>query len=382
LRLYKSIFILTFAKNTQMAIERIPAILLLADGTVFRGTAAGKIGTTIGEICFNTGMTGYQEIFTDPSYFGQLVVMTNTHIGNYGVRLQENESNSPKIAGMICKSYNIRPSRTMATDSLNNFLQEHQTVGITDIDTRGLVLHIRRAGAMNALISSEDTDIDLLREKLANAQDMAGMELSSKVSTLAPYIIGNEDAPYRVAVMDYGVKRSILTNIVQRNCCVKVFPAQTNFETVEAWKPDGVFLSNGPCDPDAMHYAVEFTQKVLAKEIPSFGICLGHQILALALGVPTYKMHHGHRGCNHPVKNLITGRCEITSQNHGFGVSKEAILDQAQRIKITHINLNDATIEGLEVKDLPAFSVQYHPESSPGPHDSRYLFDEFVKMLN
>lgn len=365
-----------------MAIERIPAILLLADGTVFRGTAAGKIGTTIGEICFNTGMTGYQEIFTDPSYFGQLVVMTNTHIGNYGVRLQENESNSPKIAGMICKSYNIRPSRTMATDSLNNFLQEHQTVGITDIDTRGLVLHIRRAGAMNALISSEDTDIDLLREKLANAQDMAGMELSSKVSTLAPYIIGNEDAPYRVAVMDYGVKRSILTNIVQRNCCVKVFSAQTNFETVEAWKPDGVFLSNGPGDPAAMHYAVEFTQKVLAKEIPSFGICLGHQILALALGVPTYKMHHGHRGCNHPVKNLITGRCEITSQNHGFGVSKEAILDQAQRIKITHINLNDATIEGLAVKDLPAFSVQYHPESSPGPHDSRYLFDEFVKMLN
>ncbi len=360
---------------------RPSAILLLEDGTVFHGHAIGKIGTTTGEICFNTGMTGYQEVFTDPSYFGQILVMTNVHIGNYGVRAVEQESDGAKIAGLVVRNFSEHYSRPMANASLQQWLEEEGVVGITGIDTRALVRHIRSRGAMNAIISSEIDDLAVLRDRLEATPSMAGLELASKVSTAEPYVAGNPNARFRIAALDFGIKRSIINCLVERNCVVKVFPAQTTFEEMEQWNPDGYFLSNGPGDPAAMDYAVEVTKKILASDKPLFGICLGHQILARAADIPTYKMHHGHRGLNHPVKNLVTGRGEITSQNHGFGVSPEAIRDAADRIEVTHVNLNDETIEGIRLKQYQAFSVQYHPEASPGPHDARYLFDEFVNML-
>ncbi|MFN4256512.1 MAG: glutamine-hydrolyzing carbamoyl-phosphate synthase small subunit, partial [Saprospiraceae bacterium] len=357
------------------------AILLLEDGTVFHGQAAGKIGTTTGEICFNTGMTGYQEIFTDPSYTGQVLVATNVHIGNYGIKNSEVESDGIKIAGFVCRNFNVPYSRAMADRSIQDYFEAEGLVAISNIDTRALVQHIRQRGAMNCLISSEIDDVDELKRRLAATPSMAGLELSSVVTTKQPYFIGSEDAPYRVAVMDYGVKKNILRCFAERNVCLKVFPARTPFEEVKAWQPDGYFLSNGPGDPASMDYAVENVRKMLATEKPLFGICLGQQLLALAAGLPTYKLHHGHRGINHPVKNLITGRGEITSQNHGFGVLEQAIYDSPSVVEATHINLNDNTVEGIRLKNYPAFSVQYHPEASPGPHDARYLFDNFVGMV-
>ncbi len=360
---------------------RPSAILLLEDGTVFSGYAIGKIGTTTGEICFNTGMTGYQEVFTDPSYFGQILVMTNVHIGNYGVRAVEQESDGAKIAGLVVRNFSEQYSRPMANASLQQWLEEEGVIGITGVDTRALVRHIRSKGAMNAIISSETDDLDVLRERLEATPSMAGLELASSVTTAEPYVAGSPNARFRIAALDFGIKRSIINCLVERNCVVKVFPARTSFEEMEQWNPDGYFLSNGPGDPGAMDYAVEVTKKILASDKPLFGICLGHQILARAVDIPTYKMHHGHRGLNHPVKNLRTGRGEITSQNHGFGVSPEAIREAADRIEVTHVNLNDQTIEGIRLRQHQAFSVQYHPEASPGPHDARYLFDEFVDML-
>lgn len=358
-----------------------PAVLVLQDGTVFHGRAAGKTGTTTGEICFNTGMTGYQEIFTDPSYAGQLLVTTNVHIGNYGIRHTEVESDSIKIAGLICKSFIRDYSRPLADASIQEYFETEGLVGISDVDTRAIVRHIRNKGAMNAIISSEVLDIDDLKALLAKVPAMDGLELASKVTTRQPYFMGNENAPLRVAVMDYGVKKNILRCLVERGCYLQVFPAQTPFEAVKAWEPDGFFLSNGPGDPAAMDYAIATVRRMLDDGRPLFGICLGHQLLAQAAGVSTYKLHHGHRGINHPVKHLQTGICEITSQNHGFGVSLEAIDRQSDTVEITHINLNDGTVEGIRLKNRRAFSVQYHPESSPGPHDSRYLFDTFVAMM-
>ncbi len=359
---------------------KLPAILLLEDGTVYHGKAAGKIGTTTGEICFNTGMTGYQEIFTDPSYYGQIMVTTNAHIGNYGAADEETESHHIQIAGLVCKNYSNTYSRKMADESLQSYFQEESLVGISDIDTRGLVRHIRDKGAMNAIISSEILNIDELKKKLAEVPSMEGLELSSVVSTQKPYYYGNEDAPYRVAVLDLGVKKNILRNFDQREIYVKVFPAKTAFEEMEQWSPDGYFISNGPGDPAAMDYAIETVKEVLASEKPFFGICLGHQLLALANGIRTQKMFNGHRGINHPVKNIITGQCEITSQNHGFSVVREDVLS-SDKVEVTHTNLNDKSIEGIRVKGRKAFSVQYHPESSPGPHDSRYLFNDFLELL-
>lgn len=367
-----------------------PAVLLLADGTVYHGKAAGKIGTTTGEICFNTSMTGYQEVFTDPSYFGQLLVTTNAHIGNYGTYTEDTESSSIKIAGLVCKNFTVPYSRQMADGSIQDYFEAEGLVGISNVDTRAIVRHIREAGAMNGIVSSEEFDLEVLKKKLAEAPDMSGLELSSKVTTEKAYTVGEEfdtlsgpggKRAHKVAVLDLGTKKHIIRNFTDRGCFVKIFPAKTDIKEIRAFEPDGYFISNGPGDPGAMDYAVETAQAMLADDKPLFGICLGHQILARAVGIPTYKMHHGHRGINHPVKNLITGKCEITSQNHGFGVSPEAIAANSEKVEVTHRNLNDDTIEGIRVVGKPAFSVQYHPEASPGPHDARYLFDQFVEML-
>jgi carbamoyl-phosphate synthase small subunit len=359
---------------------KLPAILLLEDGTIYHGKAAGKIGTTTGEICFNTGMTGYQEIFTDPSYFGQIMVTTNSHIGNYGICDVESESDRIQIAGLVCKNYNISYSRKMADKSIQNFFEEENLVGISDIDTRSLVRHIRNKGAMNAIISSETLEIEELQKKLAKVPSMDGLELSSKVSTKKAYYYGDENAKYKVSVLDLGVKKSILKNFSNLDVLVKVFPIDSTFEEMNAWKPDGFFVSNGPGDPAAMPNAVQCVKKILASNKPFFGICLGHQILALANGIGTEKMFNGHRGTNHPVKNLIADSCEITSQNHGFGLIAKDV-ESSELVEITHRNLNDDTIEGIRVKGKNAFSVQYHPEASPGPYDSTYLFSDFVKMF-
>ena len=369
-------------KKIKMAeISSIPAILLLADGSVFKGKAAGKIGTTTGEICFNTGMTGYQEIFTDPSYFGQIMVTTNAHIGNYGIAEADVESESIKIAGLVCKNFNVGFSRKMAEKSIQDYFSEDHVVGISDVDTRQLVRHIRAKGAMNAIISSENFTIEELKEKLSSTPSMDGLELSSIVSTKTAYVLGNENAKKKVAVLDLGVKKNILRCFNERDVLVKVFPAKTPFEEMKAWNPNGYFISNGPGDPAAMPYAIETVKNILAADQPLFGICLGHQLLAQANGIRTHKMFNGHRGLNHPVKNIIINHCEVTSQNHGFGVVPEDV-KKSELVEITHINLNDQSIEGIRVKGKKAFSVQYHPESSPGPHDSRYLFDDFVAMLN
>lgn len=357
------------------------ALLLLEDGTVFQGKAIGKIGTHGGEICFNTGMTGYQEIYTDPSYYGQIIVNTTSHIGNYGVVNFEQESDSPKISGLVVNSFSEVFSRNNAESDLQRYLETYEIVGISEVDTRRIVRHIRSKGAMNAIISSDILDVNVLRDELAKIPSMAGLELSSEVSTKEVYSIGDHLAGKKVAVLDLGVKKSILNNFLERNVHCKVFPARTTFEEMQKWEPDGYFISNGPGDPAVMQYAVDTTRKIVEADKPVFGICLGHQILALSAGAKTYKMHHGHRGINHPVKNLITGKCEITSQNHGFGVDAEA-LKNTPHIQTTHINLNDNTVEGLQLKDKKAFSVQYHPESSPGPHDSWYLFDNFLSLMN
>ena len=358
------------------------AILLLDDGTIYRGLSAGKIGTATGEICFNTGMTGYQEIFTDPSYYGQLMVMTNVHIGNYGIHPDESESDAIKIAGLICKDFNIEPSRQLASEKIQQYFENNQLVGICGIDTRALVRKIRSKGAMNGIISSEILDIEVLKAKLREVPSMEGLELASKVSTTAAYTMGNEHAPLRVAVLDFGVKKHILHYLINRGCFLKVFPGKTSLEEMKAFQPDGYFMSNGPGDPAAMEYAVTTAKAIIVENKPLFGICLGHQILALAAGIPTYKMHHGHRGINHPVQNLRSGKCEITSQNHGFGVSPEAIEAHKDKVEVTHVNLNDQTVEGIRIKGRKAFSVQYHPEASPGPHDAWYLFDEFIALMH
>ncbi|WP_317900001.1 glutamine-hydrolyzing carbamoyl-phosphate synthase small subunit [Aurantibacillus circumpalustris] len=362
----------------QLKYSSLPkAILLLEDGKVFEGKAAGKIGTTSGEICFNTGMSGYQEIFTDPSYFGQIVVMTNSHIGNYGVEENEVESDSIKIAGMVCKKFNQGFSRARAQKSLGQYFEESNIVSICDVDTRAIVRHIRDKGAMNCIISSEILDVEVLKKQLAKVPSMEGLELSSKVSCKTAYNVGNEKAKYKVAVMDYGAKKNILRSLVERDCYLKVFPMNASAKDLAAFNPDGIMLSNGPGDPGVMKKETEAVKDFLALGKPLFGICLGHQLLAQSQGISTYKMHTGHRGINHPVQNIISGKSEITSQNHGFTVNEKEI-NSNPNLEISHVNLNDKTIEGIRLKNYKAFSVQYHPEACPGPLDARYLFDEFV----
>lgn len=355
------------------------AYLLLEDGLLVEGTAIGKIGTTGGEICFNTGMTGYQEIYTDPSYYGQIIVNTTAHIGNYGSLDIEQESDVPKIAGLVVNDFSLEYSRKVSRESLQQYLEKHNVVGIGDVDTRMLVRHIRSKGAMNALISSELTP-DQMKVEIKKVPSMNGLELSSVVTTKQPYFVGDEKAPFRVAALDFGIKKSILTNLAARGCYIKVFPAKTSFEEIAKWDAHGYFISNGPGDPSAMEYAIKTVKSTIESDRPVFGICLGHQLLAEACGISTYKMHHGHRGLNHPVKNLITGKGEMTSQNHGFAVSEKDV-EKNPEVEVTHVHLNDNTIMGIRVKNKKAFSVQYHPEASPGPHDSRYLFDEFIEMI-
>jgi len=359
--------------------QHTKAVLLLADGTIFEGRSIGMNGTAFGEICFNTGVTGYQEVFTDPSYFGQIMLTTNAHIGNYGINDNENESNSIKIAGLVCKNFSYANSRDDSDDSLENYLKNQQVMAIENIDTRAVVRYIRDKGAMNAVISTE-TDIQKLKEELKNVPSMEGLELASKVSTKKPYFFGNKNAAYKIAALDIGIKKSILKNLAERNCYIKVFPYNATFKELESFKPDGYFLSNGPGDPTPLKEAQKLTREIIKRNLPLFGICLGHQIIALANGISTYKMHNGHRGINHPVQNLSTGKGEITSQNHGFVVNKEEV-ENNSKFEITHVHLNDNTLSGMKMKHKNCFSVQYHPEANPGPHDSSYLFDQFIENI-
>jgi carbamoyl-phosphate synthase small subunit len=360
--------------------QRKKALILLADGTIFHGKSIGKEGSAFGEVCFNTGTTGYQEIFTDPSYYGQLMVTTNAHIGNYGTKEDEDESSNVKIAGLICKNFSFEYSRPAGDLSLEDYFEKHNTLAIADVDTRALVSYIRDNGAMNAVISTEVDNVEALKKQLSEQPDMKGLELASQVSTKEPYYFGDENATHKIAALDIGIKRNILRNLAKRDAYIKVFPYNSKFEDLEAFNPDGYFLSNGPGDPEPLVEAQALAKEIIAKNKPLFGICLGHQVIALANGISTYKMHNGHRGINHPVKNLITGKGEITSQNHGFAINREETEANAN-VEITHVHLNDNTVAGIKIKDKNCFSVQYHPEASPGPNDSVYLFDQFIENI-
>jgi carbamoyl-phosphate synthase small subunit len=364
--------------------ERSPAVLVLEDGTVFHGKAIGKRGKTAGELAFNTGMTGYQEVFTDPSYLGQLLIMNTAHIGNYGVHKEEVESDSMQVAGVIIKKFSEIHSRAGDTDTLENFMLNDEKVGISDIDTRALVRHIRTCGAMNAIICSEDQlNVDQLKKEVKEVPSMEGLELSSHVSTKEKFEVKaiTGDSKFKVALLDLGVKRNIIRCLSERNCDVMVFPMNTSLKEMLSFSPDGFMLSNGPGDPAAMGTTHVLVKEIIDTGIPTFGICMGHQVIALSQGLRTEKMHHGHRGLNHPIKNLLTGKGEITSQNHGFVVAKDSIANNPD-VEVTHVHLNDETIAGIRLKSKPVFSVQYHPESSAGPHDSRYLFDDFIELMN
>ena len=359
---------------------RQSAILLLSDGTIFHGKSIGISGTTFGEVCFNTGMTGYQEIFTDPSYFGQLMVATNAHIGNYGVNDSEVESQSIKISGLVCKNFSFNYSRVDASGSLEDYFTKQNLICISDVDTRALVSYIRDNGAMNAVICTDGTSVEELKKSLANVPDMKGLELASKVSTKEPYFYGDENATYKISALDLGIKTNILRNIAKRDCYIKVFPYDSTYQDLATFSPDGFFLWNGPGDPEPLSGAIQVATEILENNKPLFGICLGHQVIGLANGISTYKMFNGHRGINHPVKNIITGKGEVTSQNHGFAVNKEELEANAE-LEITHLHLNDGTVAVMRMKNKNCFSVQYHPEASPGPHDSSYLFDQFIANI-
>jgi len=363
--------------------ERVPAVLLLADGTRFEGKSAGAIGITTGEIAFNTGMYGYQEIFTDPSYLRQILVMATAHIGNYGVHDAEVESNRVQIAGVVTKNYSSIASRVGGSGTLQDYMDRDGVVGICDVDTRALVRHIRQKGAMNAIICSDGTDEAELKRQLAAVPSMEGLELSSEVTCDTPYEVAPDpavDKGLTVALLDLGVKKNIVRCLTERGCKVHVFPMSSSLQDMLEVNPDGFMLSNGPGDPGAMPATVELVKEIVETGRSVFGICLGHQVLALSQGLKTIKMFNGHRGVNHPIKNLVSGKAEITSQNHGFVVDRASIENHPD-VELTHIHLNDDTVAGIALKNHPAFSVQYHPEASAGPHDSRYLFDQFVENM-
>ncbi|MBN2371550.1 MAG: glutamine-hydrolyzing carbamoyl-phosphate synthase small subunit [Vicinamibacteria bacterium] len=363
--------------------EKVPrAVLALEDGRLFEGRSFGRPGEACGEVVFNTAITGYQEVLTDPSYAGQIVAMTYPHVGNYGVNPEDVESVRPQVAGFVVREISTVSSSWRASGELNRYLEQFGIVGISEIDTRALTRHLRTHGAKRGVISSILLDRDALIARARASRSMLGLDLAREVTCVEPYIIEGEGAaasPLRVVAYDFGVKRNILRMMAAAGCEVTVVPAMTSAEQVLALRPNGVFLSNGPGDPEPCAYAIEATRRLMATGLPIFGICLGHQILGLACGGRTFKLKFGHRGANHPVKNLATGKFEITSQNHGFAV--EPKLFEEHDFVLTHVNLNDETVEGFRHRTLPVFSVQYHPEASPGPHDSHYLFREFITLM-
>ena len=353
-------------------------VLVLENKRVFKGIGIGYQGEATGEVCFNTGMTGYQEILTDPSYSNQMIAMSSPHIGNYGTNNSDTESERVYATGFIIKSESIQPSNWRSEESLSSFLIKHNIVGIQDIDTRALTIHIRKKGAMRGIISTEDFDAHNLASKIKNIPKMEGQDLAIKVARKKKVVLSNTDNPiYKIAAIDFGMKSNIYDIMLEHDAEVEIFPANVSHDEILASNPDGVFLSNGPGDPAAVTYGIETVKNLLGKK-PIFGICLGHQILALALGANTFKMKFGHRGINQPVKNLITNKVEITSQNHGFAVDEDSL---PLNVTVTHKHLNDDTVAGISCNDISAYSVQYHPEASPGPHDSRYVFKEFFNMM-
>lgn len=392
----------TIGSSEQGAREHLDAILVLEDGRSFRGRSFGASGERVGEVVFNTGMTGYQEILSDPSYCGQLVVMTAPHIGNTGVNDFDFESGQPQVAGFIVRAHSSECySSWRSRGSLSQLLADHHIVAITDVDTRALTRHIRSAGAMRGIISTESDAITNLSEKARRSPRMEGLDLTGEVTCKTAYewTTGSEpwqvqdssgknpfqrtpspiasEATFHVVAYDFGLKRTILRRLADLGCRVTVVPAQTSADDALALRPDGIFYSNGPGDPSAVAYAVQ-TLQTLIHRLPVFGICLGHQLMGLAMGGKTYKLPFGHHGINHPVRRLETGVIEVTSQNHGFAVDADTL---PADVEVTHINLNDQTVEGLRHRNLPAFSVQYHPEAGPGPHDATYLFTEFVRLM-
>ncbi len=358
------------------------AILALEDGRTFAGRSFGAEGEVCGEVVFNTSLSGYQEILTDPSYAGQIVVMTYPHIGNYGMNREDEESGRPLVQGFVSREFSAFTSNWRALESLEEYLRHHGIVSISEVDTRALVRHIRTLGAMRGIISSVDPDVQRLVERAREAPRMLGRDLASAVSCQAPYVWpdppGVATDTFRVVAYDFGIKRTILANLARSGCSVRVVPASTSAEDALSLRPDGVFLSNGPGDPAPLTQAIDTVRRLLGR-VPIFGICLGHQIMGLAMDGKTYKLKFGHRGANQPVKNLMTGRVEITAQNHGFAVDADSL--HPRRVATTHFNLNDQTLEGIRHLQVPAFSVQYHPEASPGPHDSHYLFTEFKRLM-
>jgi carbamoyl-phosphate synthase small subunit len=367
------------------------AYLVLADGTVLTGVGFGHRGTTIGEVVFNTGMTGYQEVLTDPSYAGQLVSFTYPELGNTGVNADDQEADRPHALGVIARQLAPMPSNWRCEQTLDAWMQSHQLVGISGVDTRALVRHLREVGAMNGVISSDGKTPSQLFELLKQAPSMEGLNLADRVTTREPYqwnqacsvgfdqrLQRRSDAPFRVVAVDFGIKRAILDRLVAHGCDVTVLPADTDLATVRSHRPDGVFLSNGPGDPAAVSHGIALTKTLLDEaDLPLFGICLGHQILGLALGGKTFKLSYGHRGLNHPCGT--TGQVEITSQNHGFALSAESL--DADAIDVTHFNLNDRTVAAIAHRHKPVFGVQYHPEASPGPHDADHHFARFVTLM-
>jgi carbamoyl-phosphate synthase small subunit len=362
--------------------ERRRAILALEDGIVFQGIAFGREGETTGEVVFNTALCGYQEVLTDPSYCGQIVTMTYPHIGNYGVNRDDVESARPQVAGFVVREISTRASSWRASGELNRYLDEAGIVGISEIDTRALTRHLRTHGAKRGIISSLGRSEDELVDRACASRSMIGLDLAREVTCAAAHEAAGAVpvgcGAYRVVAYDFGMKQNILRMLAASGCDVTVVPATTTSSEALAHDPDGIFLSNGPGDPEPCGYAIEATAELMRVR-PVFGICLGHQILGLACGGKTFKLKFGHRGANHPVQNVLTGQVEITAQNHGFAVDP-SLFDSPEFV-LTHVNLNDGTVEGFRHRDLPVFSVQYHPEASPGPHDSHYLFRDFVRLM-
>jgi carbamoyl-phosphate synthase small subunit len=362
-----------------MSIKKAKAILLLEDGTVFNGFSFGYQGESTGEVCFNTSMTGYQEIITDPSYAGQIITMTYTMIGNYGTNSTDMETAAPKMKGFVVREYSSIYNNWRAECSLSDFLVKYKIPGIEGVDTRKLTRHLRDKGSMRGIISATDFNIKSLLEKVTASPDMNGWDLASVVSTKEKYVFSDK-GKYNVVAYDFGAKLNILRMLRDTDCKVTVVPAATPAQEVLAMKPDGIFLSNGPGDPAAVTYAIKNTRELIDSGVPVFGICLGHQIIGLAMGAKTFKLKFGHRGGNQPVMDLTTNKVEITSQNHGFSIDPKTL--STKDMEITHLNLNDQTVEGVRHRTKPTFSVQYHPEASPGPHDAAYLFQRFVEYMN